>query len=200
MEKPAPVAHPILDALARRWSARAIDPARPLARETLLSLLEAARWAPSSSNEQPWRFLVFDESVPELRQKAREILTGNNKLWAVNAPVLLLTVASETFARNGKPNRHAQHDVGAASENLLVEAVARGLVAHPMAGYEEDKAKSLFAIPDGWTSLAMIAIGHAAPPDTLPDPLREREAQPRVRKPVSEIAFAGTWGAAFTES
>lgn len=200
MENPAPVARPIHEVLARRWSARAIDPSKPVARDVVLSLLEAARWAPSSSNEQPWRFLVFDESVPELRDKARQILTGNNLLWAVKAPVLILTAASESFARNGKPNRHAHHDAGAATENLMLEALSRGLVAHPMAGYEQEKAKALFAIPDGFTSMAMIAIGHPAPVDTLPEPLRERETQPRVRKPVAEIAFAGTWGAPFAES
>ena len=193
MEKLAPADHPIHDVLARRWSARAIDATKPVARETLLSLLEAARWAPSSSNEQPWRFLVFDDTVPEAREQARGILTGGNLAWAPRAPVLLLTVAHETFEKNGTPNRHALHDVGLATENLLLQAAAHGLVCHPMAGYEAEKARALFAIPEGWTSLAMIAIGHPGPLDVLPEKMRDRELLPRVRKPLAEIAFAGTW-------
>lgn len=193
MENPAPAAHAIHELLSRRWSARAIDPAKPVAPEVLRSLLEAARWAPSSSNEQPWRFLVFDESTVAAREQARGILTGNNKVWAVAAPVLVLTVAKDTWTKNGEPNRHAAHDVGAASENLLLQASAHGLAAHPMAGYESDKARTLFGIPDGFTSMAMIAIGHPAPVEILPEPLRTRETQPRVRKPLGEIAFAGAW-------
>ena len=156
MENLAPSAHPIHELLARRWSGRAIDPAKPLARETVLSLLEAARWAPSSSNEQPWRFLVFDETVAAARDQARSILTGSNALWAVKAPVLVLTVAKDTWTKNGQPNRHAGHDAGAATENLLLQAAAHGLVAHPMAGYVIDQAKTLFGIPDGFTSMALI--------------------------------------------
>ena len=193
MENPAPVAHPIHELLARRWSARAIDPAKPVSRQTLLSILEAARWAPSSSNEQPWRFLVFEEGNPAARESARAILTGNNKLWASKAPVLVLTVAKDAWTKNGEPNRHAGHDVGAATENLLLQSIAHGLAAHPMAGYESDKAKALFGIPDGFTSMAMIAIGHPGPVEDLPEPLLAREKQPRTRKPLSEIAFAGAW-------
>jgi len=193
VENPAPFAHPIHELLARRWSARAIDPAKPVARETLLTLLEAARWAPSSSNEQPWRFLVFDESVPAARDQARSILTGNNALWAVKAPVLVLTVAKDTWTRNGQPNRHAAHDVGAATGSLLLQVAAHGLVGHPMAGYGIDEAKTLFGIPDGFTSMAMVAIGHPGPVADLPEPLLSRETQPRVRKPIAEIAFAGAW-------
>lgn len=192
LEKQAATTRPILQILARRWSGRAIDPEKPIDRETILTLLEAARWAPSSFNEQPWRFLVFDGSDPAAREEARSCLVPGNG-WAKQAPLLLLSVSSERWEKNGAPNRHAQHDVGLASENLALQATAMGLVIHMMAGFDLDRARKLFSIPEGYTPMAMIAIGYPGKVEDLPEKLRERELAPRQRKPLPKIAFAGRW-------
>jgi len=192
MEKVAPAEHPIHDLIARRWSPRAIDPTRPVPREAVLPLLEAARWAPSCYNEQPWRYLVFEGSDPAALQQARECLSQGNA-WARNAPLLMLSVAKNDFALNNRPNRHAQHDVGLASENLVLQAVALGLVAHQMAGFDSKRAREVFGIPDDFTPMAMIAVGYPGEVEDLSPELQEREKAPRSRKPMTETAFAGRW-------
>ena len=192
MEKTATTDAPIHDLIARRWSARAIDPSRPVTRSQLLALLEAARWAPSCFNEQPWRYLLFDGSDELARERAWDCLLDGNS-WAREAPVLLLSVARESFTRNAKPNRHAQHDVGLATENLVLQATHLGLATHQMAGFDADRARREFDIPDGFTPMAMIAVGHPASPDVLPEDLRERELAPRTRLPLSEVVFSGGW-------
>ncbi len=197
-EKPFETEPPIHQLLARRWSPRAIDPDLPVPREAIHAMLEAARVAPSSFNEQPWRFLVFDGEDPKALERARSCLTAGNA-WARQAPVLLLSVASETWARDGSPNRHAQHDVGMASENLALQATASGLAVHFMAGFDFERARELFAIPQAFTPMAMIAVGYPGKLEELPPKLRDRELAPRKRKPIEEIAFAGTWGRPFPE-
>jgi nitroreductase len=136
--------------------------------------------------------LIFDISQPADLEKARSCLVEGNA-WAKSAPLLMLSVAKETFTRNEKPNRHGQHDVGLASENLVLQATALGLVAHQMAGYDSDKARDLFRIPQDFTPMAMIAIGYPGRVDDLPEKLREGERAPRTRKHVGEIAFQGSW-------
>jgi nitroreductase len=192
MEKPFPVDRPILEILALRWSGRAIDPDRPVARETVATLLEAARVAPSCFNEQPWRFLVFDGSDREALDQARSCLVEANA-WARKAPVLLLSVAAARWAKDGSPNRHARHDVGLASENLALQAIAEGLVVHFMAGFDGARARELFEIPEDDTPMAMIAVGFPGKIEELPPKQRDRELAPRRRKPISEIAFACRW-------
>jgi len=194
--KPFETDPPIHELLARRWSPRAIDPARPVPREVLRMLLEAARAAPSSFNEQPWRFLVFDDEDPEALEVARGCLVPGNA-WARNAPVLILSAAAERWEKDGSPNRHAQHDVGLASENLALQATALGLAVHFMAGFDVERARRLFGIQDGFQPMAMIAVGHPADAETLPPKLRDRELAPRKRKPLEEIAFAGRWNRPF---
>jgi nitroreductase len=159
-------------------------------------MLEAARWAPSCFNDQPWRFLVFDGTDAAALSTARDCLVEGNR-WARPAPVLLLSVARETFQRNGKPNRHGQHDVGLATENLLLQAEALGLAAHPMAGFDSARARQSFGIPEGFTPMAMIAVGFAAPEASLSPEALQKESAPRTRQPVGEIAFAGRWEAPF---
>jgi nitroreductase len=196
MEKLAPVDHPVHELLARRWSPRAFDAQQPVEPGTVLQLLEAARWSPSSSNEQPWRFLVFDARDPAAREQARECLSPGNA-WAKQAPVLLLSMAQETWTAGkaqGTPNRHAAHDTGAATLSILLQATALGLACHPMAGFDAARARASFAIPEGCTPMAMIAIGHFAPVSALPENLAAREVAPRVRKPLGEVAFAGRFG------
>jgi len=186
---------PVHELLARRRSPRAIDPCRPVSRLAIRTLLEAARIAPSSFNEQPWRFLVFDGEDPDALERARSCLVDGNA-WARRAPVLLLSVAAERWT-DGTPNRHAQHDVGLASENLALEATALGLAVHLMAGFDADRARELFGIPEGFTPMAMIAVGHPGTADDLPPKLREREHAPRRRKPIGEIAFDAHWGVGY---
>jgi nitroreductase len=194
-EKPAQTDYPINELMRRRWSPRAFQEGRPVERETVLTLLEAARWAPSCFNDQPRHFLVFDGSDAEALERARACLSPGNA-WALKAPVLMLSVARETFEQNGKPNRWAQHDTGLATENLLLEAVELGLAAHPMAGYDAERARSEFGIPEGFTPIAMIAIGYPyrGKLEGLDEKLRAKELASRERKPIGEIAFAGFWG------
>lgn len=197
-EKPAQTDYPINELMRRRWSPRAFEEGRPIERERMLTLLEAARWAPSCFNDQPRRFLVFDGSDREALERGRACLSPGNA-WALKAPVLMLSVARDTFEQNGKPNRWAQHDTGLATENLLLEAVELGLAAHPMAGYDADRARSEFGIPAGFTPIAMIAIGYPyrGKLDDLDEKLRGKELGSRERKSIGEIAFAGMWNAPY---
>ena len=192
MEKPAPAAHPIHELIARRWNSRAIDADRPVTPEMLASLLEAARWAPSSGNEQPWRFVVFDDRDPAAREQARDCLTSGNA-WARRAPVLVLSAAESRRARDGSHNRHAQHDVGLATENLALQAVAHDLVAHPMAGFDKDRARAAFGVPESVEPMAMIAIGYPGDEEALSESQRAREHAPRERRPITQSAFLGRW-------
>lgn len=197
-ERPAQTDYPTNELMRRRWSPRAFEESLPVEREKLLTLLEAARWAPSCFNDQPRRFLVFDGSDAGALERARECLSPGNA-WALKAPVLMLSVARETFEHNGKPNRWAQHDTGLATENLLLEAVELGLAAHPMAGYDADRARSEFEIPEGFTPIAMIAIGYPyrGKLEDLDEKLRGKELAARERKSISAIAFAGRWDAPY---
>lgn len=192
--RPAWAMDPLIhELLARRWSPRAFDPDRPISRHVVRTLLEAARVAPSCFNEQPWRFLVFDGADPKALDLARLCLVAGNA-WATRAPLLLLSVAADRWEKDGSANRHAQHDVGLASENLALQAAALGFATHFMAGFDVERARDLFEIPDGFTPMAMIAVGYPARSETLSPKVRERERAPRSRKPIAEIAFTGRWG------
>jgi len=194
-EKPAATSVVIADVIAHRWSPRAIDPDQPVSHEHLFALLEAARWAPSCFGDEPWRYLVWDRfrDAAGWRQ-AFACLAEGNQVWVKNAPVLLLSVATPNFGHNNQPNRWAQHDTGAASENLCLQAAALGLVAHQMGGFDPEKAKATFNIPADHSCMAMIAVGHPGPVEVLTDALREKEQAPRERKPLAQIVFAGVWG------
>ena len=197
MEKVAATDHPIADIIARRWSPRGYDPSRPVAHDDLMSLLEAARWAPSSANEQPWRYLVFDHSNPEALTRAHECLSPGNA-WAKAAPVLMLSVAKLTFTRNGKPNRHAAHDVGAASVSMALQAVALGLWVHQMGGYDVAKARASFDIPDDHEPMAMIAVGYMLPEKDIAPEILQRDEAARTRQPITAMAFRGHWNTSLT--
>jgi nitroreductase len=199
-EKHAPTSYPIDQEIKRRWSPRVFEEGRPVEREKILTLLEAARWAPSCFNEQPWRYLVFDGTDAEAMDKARACLVDGNA-WALKAPVLMISIARDNFTHNEEPNRTAQHDVGLASENLVVEAVAQGLAAHQMAGFNTAQARTAFHIPEDYTVLAMIAVGYPyrGSLDQLNEKTRASELAPRKRKPMADIAFAGDWEKAYSE-
>ncbi len=193
MDKPAPVQYPVHDVIKRRWSPRAFAE-RPVDTGTLRSLFEAARWAPSSNNEQPWRFIVASQDDRTAYDRLLACLAEGNRKWAYRAPVLILSVASMNFEDSAKPNRHAFHDTGLAAENLALQATAFGLVAHPMAGFDVEKARAEYKIPSGYEPVAMIAVGYPGDPAVLPDHLRERELKPRNRRPISDFVFAEQWG------
>lgn len=194
IEKPAATRVPIDSLLARRWSGRAFDRNRPVGRERLVALFEAARWAPSCYGDQPWRYIVWDRFAGEAAwNHALECLSDGNRSWAVNAPVLLLAAAHRLFERNGNPNRWGQYDTGAASENLCLQAMSLGLMAHQMGGFDAEKVRGAFQVPEQFDCMAMIAVGYPAEPDVLASPYRERERAERVRKPLEELFFDGEW-------
>ncbi len=193
MEKPAPISHPIHELLARRWSPHAFD-ARPVAPEKLARLFEAARWSASCFNEQPWSFIVVKKQNPSEYQAMLECLVEGNRSWASSAPVLMISVASLQFARNGHPNRHGYHDVGQAAAQLALQAVAEGLCVHQMAGFDVEKARLLYHIPPAHDPVAAFALGYPGDVNSLPDSIKQRTLAPRARKPIEQFVFAAKWG------
>lgn len=185
--------HSILDLIARRFSPRAFAE-RPVERHKLLSVLEAARWAPSSNNQQPWRFIVTERGSAPFEALAACLRPGN-LTWAPKAPVLILLVAHTRFeAKDDKPareNLYAWHDLGLASGNLLLQATALGLHAHLMAGFDREQARRTFTIPDGFEPVTVLAMGYLGNPEALPEDLRAAETAPRSRKPLSELLLQG---------
>jgi nitroreductase len=171
--------------VSERRSPRAFSNA-PIPAEDLESLLEAARWAASSYNEQPWRFVVADRHRnPESHARVASTLVPVNAAWASQAPVLIVAVAKSIMAANGKPNRHAFYDTGAAVAQLTLHATSLGLGVHQMGGFHADQARTLLAIPDGYDPVAVLAVGY-------PD---DAQAAPRQRRPLSDFAYDGVWGA-----
>lgn len=181
-------------AIANRWSGRSYDANKPVTHEQTIALLEAARWAPSCFGDQPWRFIVWDKNKDAATwQQAFDCLVPANQAWAKDAPVLLLTIADTLFTHNAKPNRFAQYDTGAATENLCVEATDLGLMVHQMGGYDADKARATFNIPEQYTLMAMVSVGHAADIATLSGETLARETAPRTRRAMGELFFDGGW-------
>jgi nitroreductase len=193
MHKRAPTDFPVHDLISERWSPRAFGE-EAVEPDVLASLFEAARWAPSSSNEQPWTYIVATRDDAENFAKLVSVLVPSNAKWAKNAPVLALAVVELAFSKNGTPNRNAQYDVGAASAWLTVEATSRGLFVHQMAGFDTERSRLVFQIPAGWEPISAIAIGYPGDPNSLPQPLRERELASRTRKAISAFVMTGKWG------
>jgi nitroreductase len=192
-EKSAFTNHPIHELLAERWSPYAFQD-RLVSEADLCSLFEAARWAASSYNEQPWSYIVSTKEIPELFQQLLSCLVDANQVWAKDAPVLALGIVSHKFTRNQENNRAAIHDLGLATSNLVVEATAREICVHQMIGILPDKARELFEIPEGYEAWTAMAIGYEGDPMTLPDALKERDLMPRQRKPLEQFVFSGKWG------
>jgi nitroreductase len=195
-DKPTPTDFEIHELIRRRWSPRAFAPT-PVPSEVLGQLFEAARWAPSSSNAQPWRFLLT-RAGEESFGKLHSCLSRGNRPWTERVPVLLLSATDTMFAAKGdKPAREnptAQHDLGLAAANLALQATALGLYVHPMAGFDRERVREVFAIPSPYEPVTVTAIGYLADLDTLAEAEREREEAPRSRKSLREIVFAGGWG------
>lgn len=191
--KKAATDHPVLQLLAERWSPYGFED-RPVSETDLRSLFEAARWAASSYNEQPWNYLVATKEDHAEFERLLSCLVESNQAWAKAAPVLVLGVVSLRFAKNSKDNRAAVHDLGLAAGNLVVEATSRGLSVHQMIGIMPDKAREVYRIPEHFEAWTAMAIGYKADPSKLPDALKERDLAPRQRKPLSGFVFTRQWG------
>ena len=184
-----PSLHPLI---ANRRSPRSLG-GDAIAPAVLERMLEAARWAPSSSNSQPWAFIVTHRDDEGPHAALADLLMGGNRVWAPQAPLLLVSMAQVTGA-DGKPRASAMYDLGLAVSQLVLQASAEGLMVHQMGGFDRERARDVLAIPEGWEPLAVIAIGVLGPPEALPDAMRAGETAPRMRKPLAEIAFNGRFG------
>lgn len=182
--------HDVLDLFVHRWSPRAMS-GEPVSEAELHRLFEAARWAPSSYNEQPWRFLYAQAGSPHW-PLFFDLLMDANKAWCSRAGTLLLIVSKKTFSHDNRPNPVHVFDSGSAWENLALQGSVMGLVVHGMAGFDFDKARTVLKIPDSYDVCAMAAIGRPGDTDVLPETYRRREV-PTGRKSVKEIAFEGTF-------
>jgi nitroreductase len=171
----------------RAFAKKSVEP------ETLASLMEAARWAPSSMNEQPWSFIVALKANKSDFDRLLGCLLEFNVQWAQHAPVLLLSIARLKF-ESGELNRHAFHDVGQAIANLTFQATVAGLLVHQIAGFDIEKARREFSIPPDYEPVAVAAIGYPGNSAELPEKLRKKDESPRTRKPLTSFVFEGGWG------
>ncbi len=195
MHRQATPDHPIDELIARRWSPYALAD-QPVSEDDLRSLFEAARWAASSYNEQPWSYILATKANPAEFERLLSCLVEGNQPWAKAAPVLAIGCTSLHFARNNNPNAAAVHDLGLASASLTLEATARGLFVHQMIGILPDRVRELYQVPEGVQPLTGLAIGYVADPNVLPEAYRQRDLAPRQRKPLAEFVFGGQWGTA----
>lgn len=174
--------HPLIE---KRWSPRAFS-GEPISEDQMNELFEAARWAASSNNEQPWEYVYALKGTEGFDALWQTIMPGNQP-WSQHASVLIASIARNTFARNGKPNLWATHDLGMANAQLMLQAAHRDIYGHMMGGFEKDKLSDLLQLTEDQTPVAMIALGYKAEAETLEEPFRSRELAPRVRKPLEEI-------------
>ena len=195
IEKNAITQTPINELLASRWSGRSYDSARDIDDKKIIALLEAARWAPSCYGDQPWRFIVCKRATNhQAWGDAFSCLAEGNQSWAKDAPLLILATAGSVMTRNGNPNRWGQYDTGAASMSLCLQATSMGMMVHQMGGFNEEKARKIFLVPEQYTPMAMMAVGYQLPLERIPDESKERELAERSRRPLAEIIFDGAWG------
>lgn len=186
------VGHPVLDVIRSRWSPAIFSP-QTIEPEELLSILEAARWAPSSYNAQPWSFLVARKEQPEEFARMLSCLVHGNVAWAQHVAVLIVSVAKLQFEHNGSPNRHALHDTGIATGFLMLQAASLGIMAHGMAGFDPAKARELYGIPESHEAVAALGLGYPGDEQGAPEELRKRNAR-RPRRKLEQFVFAGRWG------
>lgn len=184
---PPPTLSQVHELIQNRWSPRAFAD-RAVSKQTLAIIFDAARWAASSYNEQPWRFIVATKDNPEEYAKLLSLLSPFNQDWAKTAPVLVLMVAKKTFTHNQKPNIYGFHDAGAALAHLMLQATALGLHAHGMAGFDGDRARTVLNIPDDYEMGAFVALGYVDP---------AAQVTPRQRKPLSDLVFTTVWQTPF---
>ena len=184
--------YPIHELLQKRWSPRAFSE-KLIDTELLNQLFEAARWAPSSYNEQPWRFIVARKDNEEAYDQLASVMNDFNQSWAMDAPVLVLALTKTTFDLDGRDNPHAGHDLGQAIAHLTFEATKNDLYVHQMAGILPEKARELYNISDDYNPMTMFAIGYKGQPESLNDKMKKQETSPRIRKDLDEIVFDGEW-------
>ena len=193
LNKPAVTTEKLDNIIQNRWSPRAFSE-QALSAATITALLEAAQWAPSCMNEQPWRFIVCHKAdQPEAWQNLLTCLVEKNQQWAQHAPLLVLAVAANNFTQNGKPNAWAAYDTGAASLSLSLQATALGLVSHQMGGFVAEQCRSRFNLPADTTPLAVIALGYQADPEQLSEEFKSRELAERSRAALAERFYWGGW-------
>ena len=195
LNKTAVTQYPIHPLLAERWSPRAFSD-RPIPADVQGSLLEAARWAPSSSNEQPWRFILVQRKDEVAHSRIVETLSSNNRIWASRAPLLIVGVASMLRSSSGRPNGHAWYDLGQSVAHLSIQATAAGLYLHQMGGFDKEQARVALEIPENYEPAGVIAVGYLGDVSELPEDLQARERNPRSRRPLPESVFNGKWGEA----
>ena len=194
MIKKATTTYPVHEYIQNRWSPRAFDANKTIADSLLMSVLEAAHWAPSCMNEQPWRYLVCVKAQqPEAWQTLLNCLGEKNQQWAVNAPILILAVAMDYFNNTDKLNRWAAYDTGASCLNLCLQATALGLVTHQIGGFDIATTRSAFALPINVTPMSVIALGYQAEASLLPELLQEKELADRQRAPINQRFWFGNW-------
>ena len=184
MNKIATTHYPVNSLIKERWSARAFSD-KNISDELLNQFVEAASWAASSMNEQPWLYYVAHRGTPAFDQMA-EVLMSGNRIWAKDAAVLMISIAKKNFS-NGNPNRHYMHDVGAANQNLMLEATANGVLGHLMGGFDVAKTKEVFNLEEELDPVVIIALGYPGNAEQLPAPFNEREVAPRTRKTLGEV-------------
>ena len=195
LNRTAVTEYPIHPLLAERWSPKAFAD-RPIPADVLGSLLEAARWSPSSSNEQPWRFVLIHREDEAAHSRMVETLSDNNRLWADSAPLLIVGVVSMLRSRSGRLNAYAWYDLGQSVAHFSVQATAAGLHVHQMGGFDKEKARTVLGIPENFEPVVAIAVGYLGDVADLPDDLQASVANPRSRRPLQESIFNGKWGEA----
>lgn len=188
MIKQAKTKYPVIDLIKDRWSARAFSK-KSIAENDLFTLFEAAHWAASANNEQPWRYIYARREDTETFEKMVHCLMPGNQPWAKNAAVLILCVVKTTIGPENKPNLAAFHDIGLANATLLLQATSQHIYGHMMGGYDKAKAKKEFNIPEGYDTVIFMALGYLDSPDTLEEPFKTRELTARTRKDLSEVVF-----------
>jgi nitroreductase len=197
--KTARTDHDVIDLIGRRWSPRAFDPSKRVSRVELLRLFEAARWAPSSGNYQPWRFLATSRGdAPAEFAALLASLTTKNRAWAEAAPLLVLLAVQEARTPQDAPTSGAWYDAGQAVAFLTLQATDMGLSVRQMAGFDAARVRDAFAVPVPFVPAVVMAIGYAGDPSALAiESHRDAERQPRTRRPISEFVFDAAWGRTF---
>jgi nitroreductase len=194
IRKFAETSEPIDELLSKRWSPRAFDIKKQVSRKNIISICEAGRWAPSCFGDEPWRFMVWDIfHNPDTYQRAFSCIGEWNQKWVRTAPVIMASLADNIFRKNQEPNRWGQHDTGLATQNILLQSFSLGLVAHPLGGFDADKLKTEFNIPDRFTPMAFIAIGYQQETDVLEEEFAKTESKPRFRRPLGDNFFDSKW-------
>jgi len=193
--KHADADHEVLDLIRQRWSPRAFDATRPVSQSEIWRLFEAARWAPSSRNEQPWRFVVADrDRSPDAHKALFGALGSYNQAWASAAPVLILVAVQLTVEKTGERNRLAYYDAGQAVAFLTLQAQSQGLGIRQMEGFDHTIVRDACRIPEAFEPVVVMAVGYPGSPETLAiEKHRASEVTPRRRRPIADVVFDGTW-------